>query len=421
MIKSMNIDAVTSILATILYVIERKKISSRRAFSYVCRCFGCGRSGMDREELYRLVIDFITNYHRLLYIARSIRGSEPSHKALARLYLYLKLRELGEKVPTKLRKAINRDISRIGMEYDIEEPWALYSVPKWIYDKLVTVLPMKDVEELLKAINRRVLWIRINTLKIDIDRALRTLENSCVAFVQDNRYPFMLRITRVKKPIRRLELFKNGSIVMQDKASIYTVLALRPEPGMTIYDFAAAPGIKTSLIMQLTENRARIIAIDISRRRLEAMKLLLQKYGVDTSRVDLVLSDSRYISMAKRADASLIDAVCSSSGAMPRDPSIRIILRNQSILEEMKRIQIAMLENALRYTDVAVYAVCSLFPEEGEEVVETLMERGMEHKVVDAKIPVSRGYKGYRIWSLVSRTFPHIDESEGFFIARLER
>ncbi len=417
----MNVDAIVSILATTLYIIKHRKISTRRAFSYVCRRFSCGRSGIDREELYRLAIDFITNYHKLLYIAKNIKSSEPSHKILAKMYLYLKLHELGEKIPTKLRKAVTRDIPGIERGYDIEEPWALYSVPKWIYDKLSSLLPKEDVEELFKAINRRVLWIRINTLRVDIDKALKTLENNDVVFIQDKMYPFILRIVKTKRPIRTLELFKNGSIVIQDKASIFTVLALRPEPNMTIYDFAAAPGIKTSLIMQLTENRARVIAIDLSRRRLEAMKLLLKRYGVDISRIDLVLSDSRYISMARRADASLIDAVCSSSGAMPRDPSIRIILRNQSILEEMKRIQIAMLENALRYTDVAVYAVCSLFPEEGEEVIETLMYRGIEHKVVDTQIPTSRGYRRYRIWSLVSRTFPHIDECEGFFISRLEK
>jgi len=417
----MNIDSIVSILATTLYTIKRRRISTRRAFSYVCRRFGCRISGMDREELYRLAIDFITNYHKLLYIAKSIRGSEPSHKTLAKIYLYLKLRELGEKIPTKLRKAIARDIPGIERSYSVEEPWALYSVPKWIYDKLSMVLPREDVEELFRAINRRVLWIRINTLRIDIDKALKILENSDVVFIQDKIYPFILRIVKTKRPIRTLELFKNGSIVIQDKASIFTVLALRPEPNMVIYDFAAAPGIKTSLIMQLTENRARIIAIDLSRRRLEAMKLLLKRYGVDISRVDLVLSDSRYISMARKADASLIDAVCSSSGAMPKDPSIRIILRDPSIPEKMKKIQIAMLENALRYTDIAIYAVCSLFPEEGEEVVETLIDRGIEHRVVDTRIPTSRGYKRYKIWSLVSRTFPHIDESEGFFIARLEK
>jgi len=43
--------------------------------------------------------------------------------------------------------------------------------------------------------------------------------------------------------------------------------------------------------MQLTENKARIIAIDASPRRLEAMKKLLKLYGVDDSRVKLVLGD----------------------------------------------------------------------------------------------------------------------------------
>ncbi|MDK6029448.1 RsmB/NOP family class I SAM-dependent RNA methyltransferase [Ignisphaera sp. 4213-co] len=419
----MNIDVIVSVLANVLYTILRKKVSSRKAFSYTCKRFGCGKALLEREFLYKLSQEFVSNYYKLLYIVeRSSKVRNPSHRLLARAFIYMWLVERGERVDSKLRKAIERDFPRINeFMLNIDEPWAMLSYPKWLFDKLSTVMPIDEVVEMLKAMNKRVLWIRINTLKIDVDKALKILSDEGVEYEADKNIPFLVRVVKTKKPIRTLELFKNGSIIIQDKASVLTVLALDPKPDMLIYDFAAAPGIKTSLIMQLTENKARVVAFDLSRRRLEAMKMLLNRYGVDTSRIELVLADSTKIALSKKADAILVDATCSSSGAISKDPAIKIILRDSRIPQKMSIIQTEMLLNALKHGERVVYAVCSILPDEGEEVVEKVFSKETTHKLVDPQIPASRGYPKYSIWNKVRRTLPHIDKSEGFFIARLER
>ena len=419
----MNIDVIVSVLANVLYTILRKKVSSRKAFSYTCKRFGCGKALLEREFLYKLSQEFVSNYYKLLYIVeRSSKVRNPSHRLLARAFIYMWLVERGERVDSKLRKAIERDFPRINeFMLNIDEPWAMLSYPKWLFDKLSTVMPIDEVVEMLKAMNKRVLWIRINTLKIDVDKALKILSDEGVEYEADKNIPFLVRVVKTRKPIRTLELFKNGSIIIQDKASVLTVLALDPKPDMLIYDFAAAPGIKTSLIMQLTENKARVVAFDLSRRRLEAMKMLLNRYGVDTSRIELVLADSTKIALSKKADAILVDATCSSSGAISKDPAIKIILRDSRIPQKMSIIQTEMLLNALKHGERVVYAVCSILPDEGEEVVEKVFSKETTHKLVDPQIPASRGYPKYSIWNKVRRTLPHIDKSEGFFIARLER
>ena len=419
----MNIDRVVAVLANTLYVIERKSIGVRKAFSYVCRVHGCGKTLLDREFLFELALRFVSSYYTLLYIVeRSSRVKRYSHKVLARLFLYKWLLEEGERVDSRLRKSVERDLPGVGRVLtNIEEPWAMLSYPKWLFDKVINVMPVDEAIAMLNAMNRRVMWVRINTLRIDVDKALHELERNGIVYEVEKSIPFLIRVIRSKTPIRRIDLFKNGSIIVQDKASVLTVIALRPEPNMLIYDFAAAPGIKTSLIMQLTENRARVIAIDMSRKRLEAMKLLLQVYGVDVNRVDLVLGDSRTISLSRCSDAALVDAPCSSSGAVSKDPAVKIILRDSRIPKRMSEIQKRMLMNALRYSDRVTYATCSILPDEGEEVIEDVLKMGVEHKLMDAPIPVSRGYKAYSIWSKVRRTLPHIDNSEGFFIANLEK
>ena len=418
----MNIDATVSILANVLYTVMRKRVSTRKAFTYTCKRFGCGKALLEREFLYRLAQEFVSSYYKVLYIVENSGNiRNPSHRVLARAFMYLWLVERGEKIDSKLRKSVKRDVPRIDATIPLDEPWAILSYPKWLFERLASVMPTEEVVKMLSAMNKRVLWIRVNTLKIDVDKALKLLEKEDVYYETNRDIPFLLRVVKSRKPIRKLDLFKNGSIIIQDKASVLTVLALEPEPDMLVYDFAAAPGIKTSLIMQLTENRARVVAFDSSRRRLESMKTLLERYGVDTSRVDLVLSDSTKISLSREADAILVDATCSSSGAISKDPAIKIILRDPRIPQKMSITQTNMLLNALKHGERIVYAVCSILPDEGEEVIEKVLATSPSHRLVDPRIPASRGYKAYSIWDKVRRTIPHIDESEGFFIARLEK
>ncbi|MCS7111033.1 MAG: RsmB/NOP family class I SAM-dependent RNA methyltransferase [Ignisphaera sp.] len=416
----MNIDRVSSIIANVLYAVDRMKMPVSKAFVYVCNRFGCGAAGVGREELFKLSRDFISSYYRIRYIIESVGGGHnPSYRMMAKVYLYLMFREEGGIIPSRLRKSVQRGLPNID-SIEVIPAWARLSYPRWLYERLLDVLPSSDVEELLEAMNKENVWIRVNTLKIDVDRALRNLEMEGVVLERDRDIPFLARVIKSGKPIRDIELFKNGSIIVQDRASVLTVLAARPERNMIVYDFAAAPGVKASLIMQLTENSARIVAMDLSIRRLNSMKLLLKHYGVDVSKIDLIHTDSKRIVFGEKADLALVDAACSNSGAVSKDPSVKILLRDQSLPIKMKSTQIDMLLNALRHSYTTIYSVCSILPEEGEEVVDRVSKNASSHKLVDTGLKISRGYRKYDVWNVVSRTFPHIDKCEGFFIARFE-
>ncbi len=417
----MDFEFVSTILANTLYNVKNKKIPTRKAFALTCEQNTCSNREIQREELYHLARAFISDFYKLKYIAEKFGKKNPSNRLLARLFLYLYFMDRGLSASPRLMKTIKRDFPYLEEETVEMENWAKLSYPEWFYEKLASLLSIEDAEKLLNALNKRVLWIRVNTLKVDLDKAIRKLEDESVEFEVCKDIPFLLKVLKYRKPIRSSTLFREGAIIPQDKASVLVVLALLPEPGMTIYDFAAAPGIKTSLIMQLTENKARVIALDSSRRRLDAMRNLLKLYGVNNSRVDLVLTDSRTVSLNRIADSALIDAPCSSSGAISRDPAIKIFLEKNDVVYRMKELQVSILHNALQHVDNAVYATCSLMPEEGEEVVLEVQKRGVEHRVVEPAINASRGYRKYDIWLKVRRTLPHVDESEGFFIARLER
>lgn len=416
---AVNLDNILAVMSNVLYLIERLHINLDRAFTITCRKYRCHSPQLTREDLFNLVYEFVSKYIFIKSLAERGKRRTLSYRMCAKLFLYMKFKELGYSMPSKLVKAVQREFRGVDLDVvDELEPWQRLSYPQWIYAMVSEVLGVEEASKLLDAMNRRVYWLRINTLKVDIDRALRDLESSNVKYEVERSIPFLVKILYSPYPLRSLSIVKEGKAVIQDKASVLSVLALDPSPGELIYDFAAAPGIKTSLIMQLTDNKAHVVAFDRSPRRLRSMRALLKKYGVNTDNVQIALADSRIVSLSRKADRALVDAPCSSSGAISKDPSIKLMLKNRNIPLKMQQIQLSLLANALRYAEQTVYVTCSILPEEGEEVIENILsssEGGVE--LVDVNIPASRGYSKYSVWNRVRRTYPHIDECEGFFIA----
>jgi len=235
-----------------------------------------------------------------------------------------------------------------------------------------------------------------------------------VVVERDRDLWYMLRVLDYEKPLHRLPQLSRCEIVMQDKASAMVVEALAPEPGERVLDLAAAPGVKASLVMQLTDNRARLILIDLSRERVSRMRRFLKCMGVDMDRVDIVLADSTRLSLSRGLDKALVDAPCTGSGTVSRDPAVKVFLEDETVVNELQQIQRGMLATALSHAETTVFATCSVLPREGEEIVSNLSD-----KLVDPGISGSPGYSTYPFSNSVRRFLPHRHATHGFFIAKL--
>jgi 16S rRNA (cytosine967-C5)-methyltransferase len=150
---------------------------------------------------------------------------------------------------------------------------------------------------------------------------------------------------------------------IQDIGSQSIVPLLRLQPGQWMLDLCAAPGNKTA---QSLESGARVVACDFHWHRLQQMKNL----GVDL----VVLDATRPLPFARAFDRILVDAPCSGTGTLGRNPEIKWRLRPED-LTELNRRQVALLGNArarLAPGGLLVYSTCSLEPEENEQVAETV-------------------------------------------------
>jgi 16S rRNA (cytosine967-C5)-methyltransferase len=150
---------------------------------------------------------------------------------------------------------------------------------------------------------------------------------------------------------------------IQDIGSQAIVPLLRLEPGQSFLDLCAAPGNKTA---QALACGVRAVACDIHPRRLALLKTL---------GIDLVLLDgTRPLPFNRQFDRILVDAPCSGTGTLARNPEIKWRLRPAD-LAGLRAGQAALLKQArqaLAPGGLLVYATCSLEREENEDVVATV-------------------------------------------------
>jgi 16S rRNA (cytosine967-C5)-methyltransferase len=385
-VKSSGIDAMrlSKVLAGVLHEVLRHRVSVDVAFRRVCGGW-CASSVDERELLYDAARRFVADYVKLLCVS----GKRRRPRDLVKLWLS-------------------------GFE-EPSEPYCRLSVPGWLYDRLYALLGDEAVR-LFEAMSVRVWWLRVNMLKSSIEGVVRGLESEGVIVEVSRDYPYMLKIIKTPKPVRLLRVVREFKAIPHDIASAAVVEALRPERGDSVLDACAAPGIKTSLIAMLAEGRVRIKAIDISGRRITVMRKLMRKLGVPDEAVEYMVADSRKVELREHYDKALVDAPCSNTGAMAKDPALRVTITPGKV-EYYSRLQKGILENILKYASRVTYTTCSILPEEGEEVVETVADKA---KLEKPQIKMcGEPYKGYSVSQSTCRLYPHIHESEGFYIANM--
>jgi 16S rRNA (cytosine967-C5)-methyltransferase len=180
---------------------------------------------------------------------------------------------------------------------------------------------------------------------------------------------------------------------VQDIGSQSVVPLLELRAGQKFLDLCAAPGNKTA---QAVEAGVDAIACDLHWSRLRSLE------GVDALRV--VLDASQALPFREQFDRVLVDAPCTGTGTLARNPEIKWRLRPADF-GRLQAIQIAILRNALtlvRPGGRLVYSTCSLEREENDDVVRAALP-GSRFRVVESRIRI-----------------PGRDPGDGFFAAAIE-
>lgn len=224
--------------------------------------------------------------------------------------------------------------------------------------------------------------------------------------------------------VTKTRAFAERRIAIQDEAS--QLVAALVGHGWRVLDCCAAPGGKTAAIADRNPE-AEILAVELHEHR----ERLLRKL-VTNRNVSFMNADAREMATSEPFDRVLVDAPCSGTGTLSRNPEIKWRIK-PSDLGELQRRQIEILLAAAEHAEAGgrlIYATCSLEPEEGEEVVALALERRTDLKLLDVQAELEKLREARElVWSDLGslvrgkllRTISGMHPCDGFFGAVLQK
>jgi len=295
-------------------------------------------------------------------------------------------------------------------------------------ERFITHFGLSFTEKMLKAYEQKPKRsIRVNTLKCSKEKLMKRLTMKGFLLEESPYYHLGFIVKNEPLPLGATTEYLLGHYFLQSQASWLPVLALNPQPGEFVVDFAAAPGGKATHIAQKMGNDGILLCLDISRERMKALRSNLARCGVQnvvTRRMD----SSNFWELKIKVDKILLDAPCTGEGLMAIDRERRM-KRLAEDVTRMALLQKQLLNSALKSLKkggLLVYSTCSTAPEENEAIIAWALREfpieilelrinGLEPglvETVEKKFQTSIQKAG--------RLFPHIHGTEGFFLCKLE-
>ncbi|KAJ1365201.1 rRNA (cytosine-C5-)-methyltransferase nop2 [Parelaphostrongylus tenuis] len=219
--------------------------------------------------------------------------------------------------------------------------------------------------------------------------------------------------------------------MIQGLSSLLPVIALAPQPRDRVLGMRAAPGGKTSHIAGLMKNRGVLFANDANIARCGAVIGNLHRLGVNNAIVSN-LNAEEYAKLAPNGfDRVLVDAPCSGTGVIWKDPTVKTSKDSQDIQQRhtmQRQLILAALDSVdAKFTSggYVVYSTCSVLVEENEAVVNyALQKRHCELVPCGLEVGVEGFTSEYRFHpslSLTRRYYPHVHNIDGIFVAKLKK
>ena len=336
-------------------------------------------------------------------LARSILGWETLRKVEHVLGVLLTQK------PTTILEGVS-DEERIGL---------LTFHPTWFVKYCFKLFGRKEAVAMLKLDAKPPpTYVRLNTLKADGNEILERFAEDGIKVEKVEELRCAYKVIDTKQPLTKTESFREGLFWIQDKATCFAAEVADPKLGMTVLDVCAAPGAKTTYLAQLMQNNGVIYSMDYSKRRMAVWKREVERMGVEIA-VPIIADIRNPLPLTIEADIVVLDPPCTSTGAFGKLPSAKWRLTRHSV-DKMAEIQWLMINSCAENVKLGgslIYSTCSITVEENEMLIERFLRWRSEFSLTE--ITPKIGLPGLRGMEKCRRLYPHIDQCNGFFIAKL--
>ncbi|RHZ44172.1 rRNA (cytosine-C5-)-methyltransferase NOP2 [Aspergillus thermomutatus] len=282
----------------------------------------------------------------------------------------------------------------------------------------------------------RPVVIRTNTLRTNRRSLAQALINRGVVLEPVGKWSKVgLQVFESAVPLGATPEYLAGHYILQAASSFLPVMALAPQPNERVLDMAAAPGGKTTYISALMRNTGCVIANDASKPRAKGLIGNIHRLGCKNTIVTNLDARTAFPKALGGFDRVLLDAPCTGTGVISKDPSVKTSKNERDFLAipHMQRnlllAAIDSVDHASKTGGYIVYSTCSVTVEENEAVVQYVLRKRPNVKLVDTGLgdfgsPGFTSYMGKKFdpkMTLTRRYFPHRENVDGFFVCKLKK
>jgi 16S rRNA (cytosine967-C5)-methyltransferase len=209
--------------------------------------------------------------------------------------------------------------------------------------------------------------------------------------------------------------FAEGRVSVQDAAPQLAAELLQLADQQHVLDACAAPGGKTAHILQSNQS-LDVVALESDPTRLPRLQQTLQRIGAQATVRHGDAGQQDWWD-GKAFDRILLDAPCSATGVIRRNPDIAW-LRRPTDIPKLAKTQHAILENLwsmLKPNGILLYATCSVLPAENSDLVAAFLTQHTDAE----EVPIEANWGAAQAHG--RQLFPGEHEMDGFYYARLRK